>query len=77
LIIYTIHNARATNAKEVGVGNPAEETFCHPDAQFNAKGSAAVKLRVDNSLDTGSQESIISDDVSLPMEPLQFQKASV
>jgi hypothetical protein len=20
-----------TDAKEVGVGNPAEETFCHPD----------------------------------------------
>ena len=34
---------RVTDAKEVGVGNPAEETFCHPDAQINAKGSSPVK----------------------------------
>jgi hypothetical protein len=32
-----------TDAKEVGVGNPAEETFHHPDAQFIAKKSATVK----------------------------------
>lgn len=24
-------NARAADAKEVGVGNPSEETCCHPD----------------------------------------------
>jgi hypothetical protein len=24
-------NVRAADAKEVGVGNPAEETFCHPN----------------------------------------------
>jgi hypothetical protein len=23
---------RAADAKEVGVGNPAEETYCHPNA---------------------------------------------
>jgi hypothetical protein len=34
---------RVTDAKEVGVGNPAEETFYHPDAQFIAKKSATVK----------------------------------
>jgi hypothetical protein len=29
----TLHayNVRAADAKEVGVGNPAEETYCHPD----------------------------------------------
>ena len=36
-------NVRVTDAKEVGVGNPAEETFCHPDPQFKAKTGAAVK----------------------------------
>ena len=30
------------------MGNPAEETFCHPDAQFNANRSATVKLAVVN-----------------------------
>ena len=39
------HNVRVTDAKEVGVGNPAEETFCHPDAQFNEQRRATVKLR--------------------------------
>jgi len=34
-----------TDAKEVGVGNPAEETFCHPDTSFIAKSRAAVKRR--------------------------------
>jgi len=34
---------RVTDAKEVGVGNPAEETSYHPDAQFNAKSRLAVK----------------------------------
>jgi hypothetical protein len=24
-------NARAADAKEVGVGNPAEETYCYPN----------------------------------------------
>jgi len=24
-------NVRAADAKEVGVGNPAEETYCHPN----------------------------------------------
>ena len=37
------NNARVTDAKEVGVGNPAEETFCHPDTQINAKNRAIVK----------------------------------
>jgi len=43
-----LHNVRVTDAKEVGVGNPAEETFCHPDAQFNAKRSATVKRAIVN-----------------------------
>jgi hypothetical protein len=34
---------RVTDAKEVGVGNPAEETFCHPNVQNIAGGSALVK----------------------------------
>ena len=38
-----LHNVRVTDVKEVGVGNPAEETFCHPDAQFKAKRSGTVK----------------------------------
>ncbi len=42
-----LHNVRVTDAKEVGVGNPAEETFCHPDTQFNTKTSTTVKLAVD------------------------------
>jgi hypothetical protein len=36
-------NIRVTDAKEVGVRNPAEETFCHPDTQFNTKTRAIVK----------------------------------
>jgi hypothetical protein len=27
----TCGNVRAADAKEVGVGNPAEETYCHPN----------------------------------------------
>jgi hypothetical protein len=27
----TKKNVRAADAKEVGVGNPAEETYCHPN----------------------------------------------
>ena len=27
-------NIRAADAKEVGVGNPAEETYCYPNAGF-------------------------------------------
>ena len=38
-----LHNVRVTDAKEVGVGKTAEETFCHLDAQFIAKRSATVK----------------------------------
>ena len=38
-----LRNVQVTDAKEVGVGNPAEETFYHPDAQFIAKKSATVK----------------------------------
>ena len=26
-------NVRAADAKEVGVGNPAEETYCYPNSQ--------------------------------------------
>jgi hypothetical protein len=37
------NNVRVTDAKEVGVGNPAEETFCHPDTLINAKEHALVK----------------------------------
>ena len=36
-------NVLVTDAKEVGVGNPAEETFCRQDAPINAKIGAAVK----------------------------------
>jgi hypothetical protein len=39
-----LQNVRVTDAKEVGVGNPAEETFCHPDTQIIAQGRAPVKL---------------------------------
>ena len=39
------NNIRVTDAKEVGVGNPAEETFCHPDAQNIAERGATVKFR--------------------------------
>jgi hypothetical protein len=28
----TAGKVRAADAKEVGVGNPAEETYCHPNA---------------------------------------------
>ena len=28
----TKQNVRATDAKEVGVGNPAEETYCCPNS---------------------------------------------
>jgi hypothetical protein len=31
LVIDHSFNVRAADAKEVGVGNPAEETYCHPD----------------------------------------------
>ena len=27
-------NIRAADAKEVGVGNPAEETYCYPNTQI-------------------------------------------
>ena len=27
-------NIRAADAKEVGVGNPAEETYCHPNILY-------------------------------------------
>ena len=39
-------DVRATDAKEVGVGNPAEETFCHPNVPVIAKGRATVKRRI-------------------------------
>jgi hypothetical protein len=39
-----LDSVRVTDAKEVGVGNPAEETFYHPNAQINAKRGMAVKL---------------------------------
>jgi hypothetical protein len=32
-----------TDAKEVGVGNPAEETFYHPNARIIAKWEDLVK----------------------------------
>ncbi len=38
-----VNNIRVTDAKEVGVGNPAEETFCHPDAHLMAKRRETVK----------------------------------
>jgi hypothetical protein len=41
--IPRLQNALVTDAKEVGVGNPAEETFCHQDTPFNAQCWAAVK----------------------------------
>ena len=37
-----VNNARVTDAKEVGVGNPAEETFYHPDTQNIAQGHGTV-----------------------------------
>jgi len=37
------NNVRVTDAKEVGVGNPAEETFYHPNIQNIAKVGATVK----------------------------------
>jgi hypothetical protein len=29
----TKRNVRVADAKEVGVGNPAEETYCHPNTE--------------------------------------------
>jgi hypothetical protein len=37
------NDVRVTDAKEVGVGNPAEETFCHPDVRIMEKRGEAVK----------------------------------
>ena len=36
-------DVRVTDAKEVGVGNPAEETFYHPNTPNIAKRSKGVK----------------------------------
>jgi len=41
---------RATDAKEVGVENPAEETCCHPNQIKNL----TLRLRPAPSLSTGS-----------------------
>jgi hypothetical protein len=41
---------RATDAKEVGVENPAEETYCHPNQIKNLN----VRLREGGALSTGS-----------------------
>jgi hypothetical protein len=38
-----LKDARVIDAKEVGVGNPAEETFYHPNARIIAKMGQAVK----------------------------------
>jgi len=43
---------RATDAKEVGVENPSEETFCRPDQKIGCgnklpKISSSVNLRLD------------------------------
>jgi hypothetical protein len=32
VIFFDAKSVRMTDAKEVGVGNPAEETFYHPNA---------------------------------------------
>jgi hypothetical protein len=37
-------NVRAADAKEVGVGNPAEETYCHPNAQKVPQPAALCQL---------------------------------
>jgi hypothetical protein len=39
--IRNIKAARATDAKEVGVGNPAEETYCYPNLR-KAKASSGI-----------------------------------
>ena len=36
---------RATDAKEVGVANPAEETFCHPNRRKLGKPCRFVNTR--------------------------------
>ena len=43
---------RATDAKEVGVENPSEETFCRPDQKIGCRNklpkiSSSVNLRLD------------------------------
>ncbi len=38
-----LNNVRVADAKEVGVGNPVEETFRHPDERILAKTLPAVK----------------------------------
>jgi len=38
-----LKDARVIDAKEVGVGNPAEETFYHPNVRIMAKGGRVVK----------------------------------
>ena len=42
-MIGGIREVRVIDAKEVGVGNPAEETFYHPNARIMANGVQAVK----------------------------------
>jgi hypothetical protein len=37
------NDVRVTDAKEVGVRNPAEETFCHPNAQIMEERDEPVK----------------------------------
>jgi hypothetical protein len=39
-----MNNVRVTDAKEVGVGNAAEETYYHPNTNTIAQSSALVKL---------------------------------
>ena len=41
--IRDLKDVRVTDAKEVGVGNPAEETFYHPNTRNIAKMGATVK----------------------------------
>jgi hypothetical protein len=47
------NNVRVTDAKEVGVGNPAEETFYHPNSQNIAKEGESVKPPLENLLSKG------------------------
>jgi hypothetical protein len=39
-------NVRAADAKEVGVGNPAEETYCHPNTRNLRSQRQTCQLRI-------------------------------
>ena len=43
---WGVLDIRAADAKEVGVGNPAEETYCHPNSLLYDYGAAFVNTLI-------------------------------